>query len=304
MKHKSGFCLLMLAVVLALVVPAAARAGEEGAGGELRVLATTFPVWLFTRNVVGDDPGVTVDLLIPAGAGCPHDYAPTPRDARSLEQADIVVKNGLGMENFLGDLSVRFGKDGPQVIEATAGVGPLLRQEGDGGVNPHLFASPRMAALMVIGIGRQLADLDPARAERYRANARAYAAGLDRLADRFAGLGDRIANNRIVTRHGAFDYLARDAGLVVAAVLGHEAQEPSAAEMMKLVREIREKRVGAVFVEPQYPVRVGRTLAEEAGVPAAVLDPVASGPADAPGDYYQTVMIANLRVLEDTLGIR
>ena len=113
----------------------------------------------------------------------------------------------------------------------------------------------------------------------------------------------RTHSPRIITQHGVFDYLARDMGLdVVAVVQANDTQPPSASDMMRLVRDIRDKKVGAVFTEPQYPDKIAATLARETGVATAKLDPVATGPAIAPLDYYETTMRTNLRTLENTLG--
>ena len=89
---------------------------------------------------------------------------------------------------------------------------------------------------------------------------------------------------------------------MVAVVQANDTQPPSASDMMRLVRDIRDKKVGAVFTEPQYPDKIAATLARETGVATAKLDPVATGPAIAPLDYYETTMRTNLRTLENTLG--
>jgi zinc transport system substrate-binding protein len=125
------------------------------------------------------------------------------------------------------------------------------------------------------------------------------------LASAFAALGRTLRNRRVVMQHGAFDYLARDMGLdVVGVVQAHAGQEPSAADMLRIVRTVRTAHAGAVFTEAQYPAGGGETIAREAGIPAAALDPGASGPADAPLDYYETVMRKNMETLRATLGTR
>ena len=111
------------------------------------------------------------------------------------------------------------------------------------------------------------------------------------------------SNNRIVTQHGVFDYLARDMGLeVVAVVQAHAGQDPSASEILAIVKTIKTKKAGAIFTEPQYPEAVGTTIAKEASIVAARLDPAANGPERAPLDYYEQVMRTNLSILEKTLG--
>lgn len=276
-----------------------------GAGKPLTILCTTFPIYQFTRNIAQGHAGVQVELLLPAQLGCPHDYAVTPQDMRRLARADVLVVNGLGLEEFLG-APLKSANPRLRVIESAQGIKAILRYgNGDAHahaheVNPHLFVSPRMAALLVRNIAEALQRIDPAGARLYERNASAYAARLNRLADECVAVGRRLANNRIVTQHGAFDYLARDMGLTVVAVVA-EHGEPSAAQILELVHTVRRTKAGAVFTEPQYPARIGQTIAHEAGIRAAVLDPVASGPTDAGLDYYEKVMRRNLATLAQTL---
>jgi ABC-type Zn uptake system ZnuABC Zn-binding protein ZnuA len=205
------------------------------------------------------------------------------------------------MEEFLG-APVEKANSKLMIIDSSAGVKETLHDDGD---NPHLFASPRMVAFLAMNIADALSKIDPDGAGLYSENARGYAGKMNRLADEFATLGRQLANNRIVTQHGVFDYLARDMGLRIVAVLqAHAGQEPSASEMLAIVQTIRREKAGAVFTEPQYPEKIGRTIAKEAGVVAATLDPVANGPDSAALDYYETQMRRNLLMIGKTLGIR
>ncbi|NLX19434.1 MAG: zinc ABC transporter solute-binding protein, partial [Desulfobulbus sp.] len=294
---------------------------------QLTVLTTTFPLYQFTQNITRDVTGVTVELMIPAQTGCPHDYFLTPGDMRKLERADVLIMNGLGMEDFLHGAIKKAGA-GLKVIDSSAGIKGLIAYEDakphDSGereqpsqnkeqrytghdhsstFNPHLFASPHMAALLVHNIGQAMAGLDPSNAGRYAVNAKQYSRQLNELGQAFVALGKRLKNNRIVTQHGVFDYLARDMGLrVVAVVQAHAGRQPSAAEILRITQEIKKRHAGVVFTEPQYPEAVGTAIAREAGIPVARLDPVASGPQQAPLDYYEQVMHQNYLTLEQTLG--
>ena len=317
-------------LLLCLVLSGMNAAAASGAEKRLKVLTSTFPVYQITRNVVQGIAAIEVDLMIPADMGCPHDYALIPQDMRKLATADVLVVNGLGLEEFLG-APVRKANPAILVIDSSRGIDQLLyyqdevsgergsghgkddhHGEGEqphghdkGQVNPHLFTSPRMIALMATTIAKGLAERLPAEANLLAVNARAYAERMRALADDLAGLGRGLGNKRIVTQHGVFDYLARDMGLeVVAVVQAHAGQDPSAAEILDLIATIRSKQAGAVFTEPQYPQSLGQTIAREAGIPATTLDPVATGPEPAPLDYSEQVMRANMKVLEQTLGRR
>ena len=305
--------------------------GATLARAELNVLCTTFPIHLIARNVAQGRAGVDLQLLLPAGMGCPHDYALTPQDLRKIAAADVLVVNGLGLEEFLG-APVETANPDVETVDSSAGIQDLLEyahehaeaeEEHDheaeadpghaehdhghhhhAGVNPHLFASPRQAARIALNVAAGLSKADPEGAGVYFRNAQAYADRLNALADEMAALGRTLKNNRIVEPHGVFDYLARDMGLEVVAVLRPHGQEPSAAKMLELVRTLRAKQAGAIFTEPQYPAKVGAALARETGLPTATLDPVATGPDAAPLDYYETAMRQNMEVLRATLGVQ
>lgn len=275
------------------------------------VLCTTFPICQITRNITQGCAGVTVDLMLPSQLGCPHDYALTPQDMQKLARADILVVNGLGMEEFLG-APVEKANPNITVIDSSTGIKETLEYADEpsrdhdhhhAGTNPHLFASPRMTARLALNIAAELAKADPAGAAIYFKNAKTYAGAMNKLAQEMAVLGKRLKNNRIVQPHGVFDYLARDMGLELVAVLQAHGQKPSAAKMMHLVEMIKEKQAGAIFTEPQYPEKVGKTLFQETGVPIAMLDPVATGPHNAPLNYYETVMRKNMKILEATLEV-
>jgi zinc transport system substrate-binding protein len=306
------------------------------AGNKRVILCSTYPIFQITRNVVVGMNSVDVQLLIPAALGCPHDYALTPQDMGKLNEADILIVNGLGMEEFLGT-PVEKANPRIKVIDSSVGIKEILsyvghddehedndhdadhdgdhHEEGDedghdhdhehSGTNPHLFASPRMVSLLAMNIAGELSKLDPNAAGTYFTNAKGYAGKMNALAEEFMTLGKRLKNNRIVTQHGVFDYLARDMGLeIVAVVQEHGGREPSAADMLAIVKTVKEKKAGAIFTEPQYPAKVGHTIAREAGIVTATLDPVANGPEGAPLDYYETVMRQNLLTLEKTLGTK
>jgi ABC-type Zn uptake system ZnuABC Zn-binding protein ZnuA len=269
------------------------------------VLATFLPTWVFARNVIGDAPGVSLDILLPASLGCPHDYALTPGDMRKLASADLLVANGAGMEEFLG-LPVRKANPKLRVVETAAAV-PLLpygggeegHRHGEG--NPHAWVSARNAAAMVHAVEKALSAASPGNAPLFRRNADAYAARLAALAGEMEKSASRFRKRRIVTAHATFDYLARDLGLEVVGVIGAEpGREPSAGEVARLVGKMRKEGAAAVFSEPQYPARMAATVAREAGVPVRELDPAATGPLSA--GAFEAAMRKNLAVLAEVLS--
>ena len=277
-----------------------AFAPSAGAAEPLRVLASFLPMEIFTRNVTGDAPGVAVASMLPASLGCPHDYALTPGDMKKIASADLFVANGLGMEDFLGE-PVRRANPKIRIVETARGVRPV--RGGHGEINPHTWVSPRNAILQVREIEKALSEARPGLAPAFRRNADAYVFRLTALAAEFEAAAMTFRRTNIVTFHDVFDYLARDAGLtVVGTIETVPGQEPSAGEIQRLSRTIREKEVPAVFSEPQYSPKLADALAREAGVPVRVLDPVATG---SPAlTAYEDAMRRNLSTLKEALSSR
>jgi zinc transport system substrate-binding protein len=281
----------------------------------LRVLTSFLPMEIFTRNVVGDTPGVTVASMLPAMMGCPHDYALTPGDMKKIASAELFVANGFGMEEFLGE-PVRRANPKIRVVESARGVLPIREGHDDpskaaqggkghdhGGVNPHTWVSPRNAILQVREIEKALSAARPVNAGAFRRNADAYVSRLSALAEEFEAAAKTFRRRDIVTFHNVFDYLARDLGLtVVGEIETAPGQEPSAGEIRNLSRTIREKKVPAVFSEPQYSPKLAEALAREAGVPVRVLDPVATGSPTLTA--YEDAMRRNLSTLKEALSAR
>ena len=279
-----------------------AFAPSAGAADPLRVLTSFLPMEIFTRNVVGDAPGVTVVSMLPASMGCPHDYALTPGDMKKIASADLFVVNGYGMEEFLGEPVLRANPK-LRIAETARAVPPIHGGHGHGDINPHTWVSPRNAILQVREIEKALSTARPASAGAFRRNADAYVSRLSALAEEFEAAAKTFRRRNIVTSHNVFDYLARDLGLtVVGEIETAPGQEPSAGEIRTLSRTIRERKVPAVFSEPQYSPKLAEALAKEAGVPVRVLDPVSTG-SPAP-TAYEDAMRRNLSTLKEALSAR
>ena len=284
----------------------------------LKVSCTTYPVWLLTREITAGAKNVRTELMIPAGTGCPHEYVLTPGDMRKLAVKNLlVVRNGLGLDDFVLKPLRKMNPKAP-VIDACAGLAVLETEcdhehhdhhghhEHHGHkhhhVNPHLFASPDTALGMVSNIAAGLCKADPGNAAVYRKNELALGGELRRLIDEMAKLKLRVDGKSVVVHHGVFDYLARALVLKIAAEIQAEGIAPSAAEMRKLVKIIREHKVAVIFTEPQYSAQTAKTLAKECAVKVCQLDPLAGGPVNPPRNFYLGVMRENLNKIRSVLA--
>lgn len=298
-----------LLVATALTMGACAGATPTAAPDTIRVVATTTVLADLVANVGGDR--VTVSSVVPKG-GEVHTFDPSPQDVVGLTEADLIVSNGLGLDEWLTDLAADAGADAPIVeLGEDLGIDYLAGDEhGDeadtdhGAVNPHLWLDVANARLYVAKLADALAAADPDGTADYRANAQAYDA---ELADLDAWIDDEIgtiapADRALVSFHEAFPYLARAYGLeIVGVVVDAPGQDPSAGEIAALVAAIRTAGVKAVFGEAQFSDKLVRTIADETGATVET-NLYNDSLGDPPADSYLGMMRWNVERIVAALG--
>jgi zinc/manganese transport system substrate-binding protein/manganese/iron transport system substrate-binding protein len=283
----------MSALLLILSTVAAtgcgAPTGSEPTGEPLRVVASTTVFADLVQQVGGDD--VSVTSLVPKG-GVVETFDPTPSTLRLVADADLIVMNGLGLDEWLRPLIDDSGATAP-VLELAPdldGVDYVAGDEPDSeAINPHLWLDVRYAMKYVERIIDRLATLDPSRAQPIRDRGAVY---LARLADLDASTRERIdaipASDRlIVSFHEAFPYFAAAYGLtIVGTIVDAPGQDPSAGEIADLVAAIRSSGAKAVFGEAQFSPALAETIAGEADV-AVETDLYNDSLGDPPVDTYE-----------------
>jgi ABC-type Zn uptake system ZnuABC Zn-binding protein ZnuA len=284
-------------VAIAVLLVAACGAGGSSSGASsgaaaLSVVATTTVFADIVHNVGGER--VSVKSIIPAGVG-PEDYEPKPDDARKLAGADLIVSNGVGLDDFLDKLISAAGEGNASRLVLGDGI-PTISVDGD--PNPHFWLDPSLVeSHFVPAIAAALTKLDPAGASDYAANAAAYAGQLRALdaANRAKIATIPEANRKLVTFHDAFPYFAAHYGFeVIGVILANVGQEPSATELAALVEKVKAAHVRAVFSEAQFSPELARTLAQEAGITSVVTTLYNDTVGPPPTDTYLTMMAWNV----------
>lgn len=285
--HLNGAALRIASVALVGLIASACAAppGRPSAGdGEpLRVVATTTVLSDLVAQVGGDL--VTVTPLVPLG-GEVHTFDPSPSDAVTIAEADLVVMNGLGLDEWLRDLAQNAGAADLPIVELAEdleGVEYLEpaeheeeedeREDEEGhegeAANPHLWLNVSYAQKYVERLIESLKQVDPDGAADYDANGAAYQQRLTELDTWVRAQMDTVPDEdrRVVSFHEAFPYFAAAYDLeIVGTVIEAPGQDPSAGETAALVQAIRDEGVSAIFAESQFPSSLTRTIAAETGV--------------------------------------
>ena len=273
----------------ASVEPAASAAPMPSpAPDALKVVTTTTVFADIVRNVAREHADVV--SIIPAGVG-PEDYEPKPADAQLLADAGLIVSNGVGLDDFLQKL-LDSGTGGrtPQLVLG-AGI-PTIAVDGE--ANPHFWLDPSLVARYYVpAIIGALSTIDPTHGADYGTNGAAYIERLGQLDTDLRAVVDTIpeANRKLVTFHDAFPYLAAHFGFqLVGVIAANVGAEPSAAELARLVDEVRSAGVKAVFSEAQFNPELAQTLADEAGIATVVTTLYNDALGPPPADTYLGMM--------------
>jgi zinc transport system substrate-binding protein len=286
--------------VLGLLFAAACGGDDDPAASRPRVAASFFPLAEAAQAVGGDL--VEVSNLTPAGTE-PHDLELTSRQVDQLQDAALVLFAGRGFQPAVEEIVA--DRDGPSV-DLLAAL-PLVKAEDDeaGEVDPHFWLDPTLMSLAVDEIERALTEVAPEHAGTFAANADAYRGRLADLDAEFQSALANCARRVIVTSHAAFTYLAHRYDLEQVPIAGLSPEsEPTPQRLAELADLIAEHGVTTVFYEALVDPAVAETLAREAGVGTAVLNPIEGLSAEdaEAGKDYAAVMRDNLAALTAALG--
>lgn len=300
MRFRNIF-LVLLAIGSILLAGCGAQPGTkdaEKAEGGFRIVTSFYPMYIDAINITRGVDGVTVTNMTKPQTGCLHDYQLTTEDMKTLEKADAFIVNGAGMENFL-DKVIKAQK-GLTVIDASRGI-PLLEEDGE--KNPHVWLSISRDIEQVKNIAEQLEEADPAHADAYAANAKAYIEKLTSLQAEMHASLDNVPHKEIVTFHEAFPYFAEEFDLKIIGVIEREpGSEPTPEELEQTIAQVKQLPVKVLFTEPQYSPSAAETIARETGAKIYELDPVVTGEATpAAMDAYLDAMRKNMEVLQQAL---
>jgi zinc transport system substrate-binding protein len=249
------------------------NANPSSAGG-LKVLATFFPVYYDTLDVLGDKGNVT--LLVPFSIDV-HEFEPTARAILLVAQADVLVYNGAGLEPWIQQLVQSAGNSRLVLVDSSAGV-PLIdvpsqfQKEGRT-ADPHIWNDPVLAQMQVKNILQGLIKADPGDQSYFAANANALIAKFQFMDQELRTGTAQVATRTFVTFHEAFAYLAKEYNLVQVPIAGPFEEEPTPSDISKAVAAINQNHLCMCFAESLENPTPINVVAAQTHAHVWILDP-------------------------------
>lgn len=287
---------------------AAGLAANIASAAPLKVVASFSILGDLAREVGGE----RIELHTLVGPdGDAHVYQPTPADAKTIAQANLVIVNGLGFEGWIDRLIKSSGYRG-SVVRASTGIKTLKLKHDEHGhghdsdVDPHAWQDLANALRYVDNIAQALAKADPAGQSTYLANAEKYKQTIVALDGELKTAFNAIAKEKrkVVTTHDAFGYFSRAYGIAFISPVGINTDaEASAADIGRIIKQIRREKIPAVFMENISDPRLLERIRQESGARiGGVLYSDSLSKADGPAPTYFEMMRHNARTLAGALA--
>lgn len=295
----AGLCLTVLLL--------GACGTPDSPGGRPEIAVTTTILGDVVRQVVGD--AADVKVLMKPNAD-PHSSSLSAADAAQLNRSDLIVYNGLGLEESMQRHVDAAAENGVPTLAVGEHVEPLQFSESEhSGPDPHFWTDPQRMVLAVDAIADRVGELPGIDGAAITANAARYRDELTALSDsmteQFAAIP--VERRKLVTNHHVLGYLADRFGFtVIGAVIpsGTTLASPSASDLESLAGAIRTAGVPAIFVDSSQPDRLARVLAEQAGVQVNVVSLYSESLSEpgSPADTYLGMMRANTETIVKQLN--
>lgn len=315
------------------------KSNDDGVGENkpaIKITTTIFPVYDFTRAVVGDDSNIR--LIVQPGASI-HSFDPSPADIRLIGDADVFIQIGGGLDAWADRLLSSIDTSSKTVLRLSAHV-TMLREEVVEGMesdhdhddhndhshdhddghahdddhdapdieyDEHIWTSPNNVILMVRAIADTLSGLDPANAERYHSNAESYITELQALDAEFSAVVSTAARNKIVVADKfPFQYLVHEYGLAYCAAFPgcSDQTDASVATIAHIVNTVQDENIAFVYHVELSSQNVARLVSEQTGAELLMLHSiqnVSKEEFDA-GETYLSLMRHNVESLAKGLS--
>ena len=264
------------------------------------VVTSFYPLYVLTSNITEGAESVSVINMAPTDVGCLHDYQLLPRDLKTLQEADVFIVNGAGMEGFLDKVTNSISN--LEIVIATEDIDIIYDEHNN--PNPHTWMYIPNAVSELETIKNSLCKLNPENKVVYDENFKEYSEELMKLHKEISDFLSGVENKNIIVAHSTFDYMAKGYGLnIVGTVLSDHNEAPSASQIAELVKIAKNNNVTALFTDEQYDGGI-EIISKETGITAYVLNPMTQGENGSFKGVYEGIITNNLSVIENALTSR
>ena len=295
------FKYIITIIVVVLIITAIAilninrNKQKEQKSNTTKIVTSFYPMYIIAENLIDGANNVELENMADVNVGCLHDYTLMTEDIKKVEEADIFISNGLGMENFINKL-IEANSD-MKVIDSSKNIKNVMIYEGE--TNPHIWTSIDNYILQVQTIANELKEYNPENKSIYEENEQIYVDELEQLKNRLDEELKKLEGKKAVCLNETFEYMGKELGLELLTVeTDHEESTMSAETLKNIIDTVKKENIEIIIIDKNDNKSNAETIANETGAKIYELNSGLTGNLDK--DAYIKQMEENIEILKNT----
>ena len=299
MKKYLKYIIAIIVVVLIITAIAILNINrnkqKEQKSNTTKIITSFYPMYIIAENLVDGANNVELKNMADVNVGCLHDYTLMTEDIKKVEEADIFISNGFGMESFIDKL-IEANSD-MKVIDSSKNIKNVMIYEGE--TNPHIWTSIDNYILQVQTIANELKEYNPENKSIYEENEQIYVDELEQLKNRLDEELKKLEGKKAVCLNETFEYMGKELGLELLTVeTDHEESTMSAETLKNIIDTVKKENIEIIIIDKNDNKSNAETIANETGAKIYELNSGLTGNLDK--DAYIKQMEENIEILKNT----
>ena len=286
--------IVVLAIIAVLVILNINKNNRTNKDDEaVKIVTSFYPMYIIAENITDGAENIELVNMADVNVGCLHDYTLTTEDMKKVENADIFIMNGLGMESFIEKI-LTSNQDMNIIDSSTEAQNVILSEDG---VNAHIWTSIDNYILQVKYISKELINKNQENAEVYQKNTDEYVQKLEELKNDFENNLQNLDGEKAICLNEAFEYLGQELGIEMTTIAtDHEESTMSADMLSSIIDKVKQENIQIIIVDKNDNKANAETIANEIGAQILELNSGLTG--KLVKDAYINQMRENLNILE------
>lgn len=295
LKYIIAIIVIVLIITAIAILNINRNKQKEQKSNTTKVVTSFYPMYIIAENLIDGANNVELENMADVNVGCLHDYTLMTEDIKKVEEADIFISNGLGMESFIDKLIE--ANSNMKVIDSSKDIENAINSEEE--TNPHIWTSIDNYILQVQTIASGLKEYNPENKDIYEENEKAYIDELENLKNKFDGELNDLEGKKAVCLNEAFEYMGEELGLELLTVQTDHEESTMSAEMLKnIIDTVKEENIEIIIIDKNDNRSNAETIANETGAKIYELNSGLTGNLDK--DAYIKQMEENIDILKNT----
>ena len=289
--------IVVLAIIAVLVILNINKNNRTNKDDEaVKIVTSFYPMYIIAENITDGAENIELVNMADVNVGCLHDYTLTTEDMKKVENADIFIMNGLGMESFIEKI-LTSNQDMNIIDSSTEAQNVILSEDG---VNAHIWTSIDNYILQVKYISKELINKNQENAEVYQKNTDEYVQKLEELKNEFETKLQNLDGKKAICLNEVFGYMGQELGMEMTTIAtDHEESTMSADMLSSIIDRVKQENIQIIIIDKNDNKANAETIANETGAKILELNSGMTGELDK--DAYINQIRENLNVLEKSI---